>query len=207
MAAEWLSLSEAAAILGVHPSTVRSWSDKGRLPVHRTQGGHRRFRRADVELWTQSQQIQSPDGADLVAQNALGRTRFQISEGRIKEEPWYHKLDRDARRQYRRSGRSLLQGLTRFLQSDRDLAASEAQALGFEYAAIARRCGLQSAEAVRAFLFFRNLLVDSMITIYETAVIQSPYVWGDTLRKINTFTDQVLLALLDRYQAFENRKS
>ncbi|MDD2695289.1 MAG: helix-turn-helix domain-containing protein, partial [Anaerolineales bacterium] len=55
MSSEWLRLSEAAAILGVHPGTVRSWSDKGVLPVHRTRGGHRRYRRAEVELWVQSQ--------------------------------------------------------------------------------------------------------------------------------------------------------
>lgn len=32
---EWLSLSDAAEVLGVHPSTVRLWSDKGVLPVHK----------------------------------------------------------------------------------------------------------------------------------------------------------------------------
>ena len=55
MVSEWLSLSEVAEMLGVHPSTVRSWADQGRLPTHRTEGGHRRFRRADVELWLHSQ--------------------------------------------------------------------------------------------------------------------------------------------------------
>ncbi len=40
---EWLSLSDAARLLGVHPSTVRLWSDKGVLPTHRTSGGHRRY--------------------------------------------------------------------------------------------------------------------------------------------------------------------
>ena len=60
MTNEWLNLSEAAEILGVHPSTVRLWADQGRLPVHRTQGGHRRFKRQEVELWTQSQRLETP---------------------------------------------------------------------------------------------------------------------------------------------------
>ena len=32
---DWLSLSGVAGMLGVHPSTVRLWSDKGVFPVHR----------------------------------------------------------------------------------------------------------------------------------------------------------------------------
>ena len=53
MSDEWLSLRGAADILGVHPSTVRAWSDKGLLPVHRTQGGHRRYKRSEVEMWAE----------------------------------------------------------------------------------------------------------------------------------------------------------
>ena len=112
MASEWLSLSKVAKILGVHPSTVRSWSDQGALPVHRTQGGHRRYLRSEVELWMQSQRADGPADVHLIVQNALKNTRFQISEGRLTTEEWYKKLDDEARNQYRLSGRALLQGLT-----------------------------------------------------------------------------------------------
>lgn len=44
-----LGISEAAALVGVHPDTVRSWVDKGKLVALVTPGGHRRFRRSDVE--------------------------------------------------------------------------------------------------------------------------------------------------------------
>jgi excisionase family DNA binding protein len=203
MAKEWLSLSEVAKILGVHPSTVRNWADQGQLPVHRTQGGHRRFKRSDVELWTQSQKANGPREADLVVQSALGRTRFHVSEGKLAEEAWFQKLDENARNQYRRSGRAMLQGMNAYLSSDETLAAAEARATGYEYATIGRRCELSSVEAIGAFLFFRNMLVESMISVYENASINSPYAWSDMLRKINAFTDQVLLALLENYQAFQ----
>jgi excisionase family DNA binding protein len=197
---DWLSLSEAASLLGVHPSTARNWADTGRLTVHRTKGGHRRFRRSDIELWTQAEQVNSPGEADLVVQSALGRTRFQISEGRLQQESWYAKLDQRAREQYRRSGRSLLKGLTLYLQSNESSGSAEARSLGFEYASIARRCQLKRTEAVQAFLLFRSLLVDSMISVYESAAVRNAVVWGDALRKINAFTDEVLLALLERYR-------
>src|SRR5512133_1397011 len=100
MSIEWMSLSDVAQILGVHPSTVRSWSDQGVLPVHRTKGGHRRYLRTEVDLWLLSQRNNGVNEANLVVQNALRTTRFQISEGRLAQEAWYVKLDDDAREQY-----------------------------------------------------------------------------------------------------------
>ena len=45
---DWLTLGQAAKVLGVAQSTVRAWSDAGRLPVFYTPGGHRRFKRDDL---------------------------------------------------------------------------------------------------------------------------------------------------------------
>ena len=45
----WLRLGEAAAELGVSLNTLRRWSDAGKLTCYRSPGGHRRYRRADVE--------------------------------------------------------------------------------------------------------------------------------------------------------------
>jgi diguanylate cyclase (GGDEF)-like protein/excisionase family DNA binding protein len=45
-----ISVAQAATLLGVHPNTVRTWTDSGRLPAYRINArGDRRFRRADVE--------------------------------------------------------------------------------------------------------------------------------------------------------------
>jgi excisionase family DNA binding protein len=47
--AEYLSRAEVAEILGVSANTVARWAREGRIPCHRTLGGHRRFSRAEVE--------------------------------------------------------------------------------------------------------------------------------------------------------------
>ena len=45
-----LSVAQAATLLGVHPNTIRSWTDAGRLTAFRINSrGDRRFRRDDVE--------------------------------------------------------------------------------------------------------------------------------------------------------------
>lgn len=44
------SLSEAAKQIGVHPETLRTWADEGKIECIRTPGGHRRFSQKDIEL-------------------------------------------------------------------------------------------------------------------------------------------------------------
>src|SRR5947199_10022531 len=46
---EWLTLGQAAKYLGVAQSTIRKWSDLGRVPAFYTPGGHRRYRRRDLD--------------------------------------------------------------------------------------------------------------------------------------------------------------
>jgi excisionase family DNA binding protein len=203
VAGEWLNLSKVAILLGVHPSTVRNWSDQGVLPVHRTQGGHRRYLRNEIELWIQSQRANRPADFHLVAQTALKSTRFQISEGHLNAESWYRKLGDEDREQYRKSGRALLQGLINSINADGGQAPAEAQALGYEYASRGRRCGLSLSEATHAYLFFRNVLLESMLAVYESASINSPQAWSSLFRRVTEFTDQILVTLLETYEAYQ----
>lgn len=48
---DWLTLGQAAKFLGVAQSTIRKWSDQGRVPAFYTPGGHRRYRRRDLEAF------------------------------------------------------------------------------------------------------------------------------------------------------------
>src|SRR5919201_236452 len=49
--ADWLTLGSAASYLGVAQSTLRKWSDLGRVPTFYTPGGHRRSRRRDLDAF------------------------------------------------------------------------------------------------------------------------------------------------------------
>lgn len=204
MAKKWMSLGEIAKELGVHPSTVRNWADQDQIPVHRTPGGHRRFNFEEVELWRQSQHASTPDETQLIIQTALKRTRIQIVEGGLEKESWYQKLDQDARQQYGQSGRSMMRGLSAYLSSVDDTGAeAEARALGYEYAVRARRYKLSIMDATQAFFFFRNTLLDAMFRVYEAASVRSPFVWSNMFRRITSFTDKVMMTLLETYTAFD----
>ncbi len=201
---EWLTLAQAAVLLGIHPVTLRKWSDKGIIPVHRTEGKHRRYRKGEIELWALTARQSDAQGLENVIQHTLSHMRFHIAEGRLEAEPWYQKLDEEARSQYRKSGRTLVQGLANYIESDGQDANAEAGSIGYEYASRGRRYCLNHIEATRAFFFFRNILLEAMISVYQESNIPSGAAWQQMLHKFNAFTDQTMLSLLETYQALEN---
>jgi len=200
MTDEWLSLSDAAKVLGVHPSTVRLWSDKGVLPTHKTQGGHRRYKRSEISLWKETSRRSGEVDPESMMNEVIKNVRMQISEGRLQAESWYQKLDEDARAQYRLSGRSLFHGLMNYVATNGADASSEAYAIGYEYASRAHRYSLSYVDAARAFLFFRNTLIESVIKVYGAANVPSGQT-AEVFHKMHTFTDEILISLLQTYQS------
>jgi excisionase family DNA binding protein len=204
----WLKLTDVARILGVHQSTVRLWSDKGILPTHRTSGGHRRYLKSEIELWQNTTRERHELEPASAMQIAIGQVRMQIADGRLEAEPWYQKLDEAARIQYRTSSMALVRGMMNYISSnDSQALHHESHAIGYEYASRARRYGLNAVDATRAFLFFRNTLLEAMVNAYDDAHVPPGMAWGKMLGKLHDFTDQVLINLLQTYQAFEEARS
>jgi excisionase family DNA binding protein len=54
----YLTVSEAARELGVHPKTIRTYADMGALPFMRLPGGHRRFRAEDIEAFRRQRTVE-----------------------------------------------------------------------------------------------------------------------------------------------------
>ena len=133
-------------------------------------------------------------------QEVIKNVRMQISEGHLQAEAWYQKLDEDARAQYRMSARSLFHGLMTYVATNGADAESEAYAIGYEYASRAHRYSLSYVDAARAFLFFRNTLIDSIIKVYREANMPSGQT-AEIFGKIHTFTDDILISLLQTFQA------
>ncbi len=60
-----LTASEAAALIGVSVATIRGWADQGRLPSHRTVGGHRRFELGELRMWLENRGAPAPEARRL----------------------------------------------------------------------------------------------------------------------------------------------
>lgn len=198
-ASAWLGLSEAAKILGVHPATVRSWADRGLLASQRTLGGHRRFRRTDLVQWMEVQSTTPSTEAQLLVQSAMGRARFEISEGQLAETDWYRRLDNSAREGMRTYGRRLMEILQRYLASSSDRVLAEAREVGLDYGRVIRHQQLTLAQAVEGFFTFHDFLIEASVQVVEMGRSGTDH--GDILRKVYAFTREIILALIDAYES------
>lgn len=200
---EWVSLSEAADLLGVHPATVRNWSDRGDLPTRRTPGGHRRFRRADLEQWSTTQHQPPPAEIQMLIQSAMGRMRMHISGGDLTDRVWYLHMSDDRRQGMRVKGKEMLEGLQQYLvdvtttgESDLDI-----QTLGRGYGEMLVKEGLSLRDAMQGFLVFSNLLQDAALNIVEIASARPVNEWLQLLRQVRHFEHELLIGMIESYDA------
>jgi excisionase family DNA binding protein len=193
----WVSLSEAARILGVHPATVRSWADRGDIASQRTPGGHRRFRRDDLLRWASIHSPAPTAEAQILVQSALGRARVQILEGQLATAEWYTRLDKPAREAMSVYGRRLMESLQLHLTTANG-ALSAAHAIGLDYGKMIRAQGLTLKQTVEGFYIFCDFVFESLMQMAELSRPDGNH--RETTWKIYTFTREVISALIEAYE-------
>ncbi len=203
---EWLSLREAADMLGIHPATVRLWADRNEIPSRRTSGGHRRFRRADIESRLRQDQVSKPSAAaQMLVQSILGRIRFAFTDGTLRTFSWYQPFNETALDAYRSLGRRVLELLLRAITdgTQKEELRREAVLLGTEYGSITCNAHVPVADAVRAFLYFRTLIDESVLQLAEvrgSRDLHQDIPWLESLYQIQTITNEILPALIEAAQ-------
>ncbi|MFN3597021.1 MAG: helix-turn-helix domain-containing protein [Rubricoccaceae bacterium] len=211
-----LSVSAAAAHLGVHVNTVRRWTDDGTLPEVRTAGGHRRIPAEAVERLRRERAAgDAPDlaaSAALVpasgvapadaawAEHAVVHTRYQV---RQQDGAAWNRVFSGAERAHRReTGRQLIGLLLRHVagQGDPDALNAEVRRLAWGYALDMKDHGLPLTEALRATLFFRDVLTES--TGYHPRLEErSAEEQIGLLRRVNAFMNEVQMTIAQAYES------
>ena len=198
---EWISLRQAAEILGVHPATVRNWADEGKLPTRRTAGKHRRFSKDDLLRLAQAESETPRMEVQVIIQNALGRARMQISEDNLEAVPWYAAMSESTRIEMRTQGRMVLEAIRAYLaEGAPDEKLNTAIRLGKDYAQTLSDDGLSLPEATRGFFYFSDFMVNSILTWSELTQPRSSSEWATLLRQVNTFIHTMLLSIIEYYE-------
>ncbi len=189
-----MSLGAVSRALDINGATLRQWADRGRVPVYRTPGGHRRFLREDVEALMRETTTSETPGPTVAADPesvALRRIRRKLGRLDPVKESWLESFKAEGNDRMRLFGRRLLSLLLQSGLNGRGRRKgeilSESHMLGHEYGWEMALRGVPLTDSVQAFLFFRQAVVET--------------VHPEQLRQVIEISDPVLLGLVDAYNA------
>jgi hypothetical protein len=193
----WLSMRRACQILGVNQSTLRQWSNDGRVPVFLTPGGHRRYREDDLRSLADCQRSGSDESGLAAALLAVHERYGGVTRRAQQGSDWLQSVDQDDRRQFRVLGTSMLQLLSSYVvttsRRERELALSRGREVAAQYGEISARHGLSLSRATEAFLLFRTPILETVSRWLAAQPATANA--SEILRRVTQFMDQVLVAM------------
>jgi len=196
----WLTLTEAAEAMRVHPTTLRRWADSGQIPVFLTPGGHRRFAASDVQhMAVRRHAVRRVGPVERIwADAAISLARKQLAQQ--ENQPWLQMQDAASRERNRQMGHQLMRLIMEHLTSDNDdeRRIAEARIAGQRYGNDSRTLGLPLTDALRAAMFFRDTLTTSAVQLPDNIRIPTPS-QVNLVTRINRIINEVQLGVADAY--------
>jgi excisionase family DNA binding protein len=212
---EWLTLSQAADVLGVHPTTLRRWADNGAIPVRITPGGHRRFSHADLIAHLEQDQASAIQTHEITPDHSVtGRVwaDFALVETRqrlvSKPEPtWLSAFDEQHRDEKRELGRRLMALLMQHISApdNNQQLLIEAKSIAVRYAQNCFMTGLSAAEGLQATTFFRDAMTEVALQMPQVAEFDNEAQLR-LLRKLNEIFNVVQVSLVEYYDSASERQ-
>lgn len=204
---ELVSIHAACSLLGVDQTTLRRWSDAGKVPVFRTPGGHRRYATDDLRALV-GREPRRAERPRLTSRALTDRSLSAYEEAYLRaarERRWYRAYGATGQEEHRRRGRRLVDLAVRYATlapeaGDRPSLLAEGRQIGRHYGRAGAAAGLSASETVEAFLYFRHPIVQTMTSILEEDRLPT----GGAVRlvvAIGQFMDQVLLATIEAHEA------
>ncbi|MEQ9105659.1 MAG: helix-turn-helix domain-containing protein [Rhodothermales bacterium] len=203
---ELLTLKEASEQLGVHPVTLRRWSESGKIEVVRTPGGHRRFPASEVarlkrgpDRGTMSVTAAASAREDF-QERALATTREDLKH--VKAD-WAQSANQDELEEKRVLGRRLMGLLMQYVGvegDDGDDILDEARVVARIYAKGIVSAGVPLAEALRATHFFKDHILESAVVLPETAG-RRPEANQRMFRRLNGFLNEIQIVIAEAYRS------
>ncbi len=196
-----LSIGQASKLLGVNETTLRQWTDEGKIKAFVTPGGHRRYVESDV-LGFMGTQRKVHGIRDLIARMEQAPSiELELAHTRFASASWYHQLDQQSRARLGELGRRI-HGLV-ILSITRPGKQSEAldlaREVGREFGEYLFDNGLSLTDSLEAFILHRSTLLNlanDLIKGRESVNERA----AEAMPLVTQLTDAVLVSLVDAYQ-------
>jgi excisionase family DNA binding protein len=198
----WLSIDAACKVLGVDQSTLRRWSDAGKIPVFRTPGGHRRYAEDDLRALVRGDNRRRRVSRQVLTSLSMsGYEHEYLREAR--QRPWYQAYQPAELDALRPLGRRMVDLTIRYISSraDRESVLAESREIGREYGHSSARIGLATSDAVEAFLFFRTPVIQAVTSYIEDENVSTRRAARIT-SELTFFMDQVLIATVTAHAEY-----
>lgn len=202
---DWLSLSEASELIGVHPSTLRRWADAGTIQCTRTPGGHRRFRRAALERYLANREQEdaehTPSATELSAMEALEEEGVAIEA--MMRRQWHEPFaEAEVVDRMRELGQRLLGLLIQFLtrREEDKRFLREGREIGYDYGHESYAANVELLDAVEAFLYFRTNFAQTAAQLPATAKLTDGHESVRLYQRIDRFMNSILIGLIAAYE-------
>jgi len=199
--ASLLSISQATRILGVSESTLRQWTDEGKIKAFITPGGHRRY--AESELRHFMGTGHRVHGIrDLVAKIEMAPSQeLRIVHTYFANTSWYKKLDQDSRAQLGELGARIHRLVIMYItkQNKRDETMQLARDVGHEFGVYLAEIGLSLTESLEAFLLHRAPLINAATDLMKRREALNERA-AEAIPLVTQITDEALLSLVEAYQ-------
>lgn len=198
----WLSIREACAFLGIDQSTLRRWTDDGRVPVFKTPGGHRRYSREDLRALV----VGNPrkiSKSRVSRQELTSRTLSAYQDDYLKaarEQKWFRAFGATSQEEHRKIGRRLVDLAIRYAATpghadERAELLDEGRQIGVHYGISSARSDLSITETIEVFLYFRYPVVKALLDVIEKEGLPARRA-SRLFIGIDDFIDEVLIAMI-----------
>ena len=203
----WLTINAACAYLGVDQSTLRRWSDAGKVPVFRTPGGHRRYAESDLRALV-GDGPRRQERPRVSRQALTDRSLSAYEEEYLRaarDRRWFQAYSPATQEEHRRLGRRVVDLAVRYASAgpgtgDRTSLLGEGRQIGEHYGRSGATAGLGVTETVEAFLYFRFPVVRSVMSLIEEEELAARRA-ARLFVEIGHFMDQVLIATVRAHEA------
>lgn len=202
----WLSINEACQLLGVDQSTLRRWSDAGKVPVFRTPGGHRRYAEDDLRMLVGSN-ARRGERPRVSHQTLTDRSLSGFEEGfwqGARARRWFRAFSQSKHEELRLLGRRMVDLAVRYASApesqDRSSWLEEGRQIGEQYGQSGARSGLTCQESVEAFIYFRSPVVRAVTGLIEEQGLAAKRT-ARLFVEIGHFMDQVLVAMVAAHES------
>ena len=198
----WLTIRDACVLLGVDQSTLRRWSDAGKVPVFLTPGGHRRYAEEDVRALAKGAvRPRRRISKQALTEASLSQYEHDHYVTDVRQRPWYGDFDAAALAEHRRRGLAMVDLAVRYVSGRTDRAEILAEACGIagEYGRDSAQHGFGISDAVQIYLRARTPIIQGVIQFLDQGAISSARA-GRIFTDVVEFMDRTMSAMMQQYE-------